>query len=668
MFNFCYKEENMNNKPFVIIITGIPCTGKTTLSKILQKQLNINVVSKDGIKEILFDKYGFTNLKEKNDLNLKSFEELLKCCFHLIEENENFIVENDFFEEEQIKFKSLFENKSYTIISILLDGDENVIYERMLERDQNKNSGRHLGHISYESYPLKEDFTYKIPFSLMQFSEMICNSKIRQFSFGTTFKFDVTIFSDKLFEDILEKIRKCIFIDNQNVKLKRVSDDKFPLYKLEKIQFDAFSKYDIPNFNYNDLSSPNVLYKRDNFDLLLIYNFDLLIGFVTIKKIDLGVYELHRLCIKPEFQNKGIGGLAIKKIEEYCIDAYKIELVTPKVLKRNIHFYEKHGFKIVDEIHENGISFFKFEKKYTKIAVDGIKPSNDGLHLGHYIGDVESIIKFQDKYKCYVVFADLQLLNINSNYMSDKLIKENLHLIIKQMIALGVDFNKVTPVLESNIKKDKLKEFIVLSDQISDRRIQRMPLMKNEIKNGKPIKMSMLNYPILQALDLYVLDADIAFSNIDNKSCIEVVNEIFKNLSKKHVKLLTGREPMLVGFDGTKMSKSKNNCIFLNDDENKLWDKINKMYTDDGRIKINSIGHIEKNVVFKYLKLFDPLEYDDYVDKYQNGCISDLETKKHLFTVMKKFYDNYNNNFASIDDTKVEYILQKMYKTEDTKI
>ncbi len=49
------------SKTSLIIILGPPGTGKTTLGKRIAKDLNLPFVHKDGIKELLFDKLGWSD-------------------------------------------------------------------------------------------------------------------------------------------------------------------------------------------------------------------------------------------------------------------------------------------------------------------------------------------------------------------------------------------------------------------------------------------------------------------------------------------------------------------------------------------------------------------------------------------------------------------------------
>jgi len=53
-------------KQVLILLAGYPGTGKTYMcNKILEQEPDFVVVSRDDIKEQLFDKYGFDNLDEK---------------------------------------------------------------------------------------------------------------------------------------------------------------------------------------------------------------------------------------------------------------------------------------------------------------------------------------------------------------------------------------------------------------------------------------------------------------------------------------------------------------------------------------------------------------------------------------------------------------------------
>ena len=44
---------------YAILVTGIPAAGKSTMAGFLAEKLKLPVISKDSIKELLFDSVGF---------------------------------------------------------------------------------------------------------------------------------------------------------------------------------------------------------------------------------------------------------------------------------------------------------------------------------------------------------------------------------------------------------------------------------------------------------------------------------------------------------------------------------------------------------------------------------------------------------------------------------
>ena len=58
-----------------IIVTGAPCTGKTSIALYLAEKFQLPVVYKDGIKERLFDRLGWkTDRQWSKLLSLASYD------------------------------------------------------------------------------------------------------------------------------------------------------------------------------------------------------------------------------------------------------------------------------------------------------------------------------------------------------------------------------------------------------------------------------------------------------------------------------------------------------------------------------------------------------------------------------------------------------------------
>jgi ribosomal protein S18 acetylase RimI-like enzyme len=72
-----------------------------------------------------------------------------------------------------------------------------------------------------------------------------------------------------------------------------------------------------------------------------------------------GHFHLGRIWIDPDYQDRGIGGQAIRFIEQAHPQATKWTLDTPAWAVRNHHFYEKAGYVKTREAD----GFFFYEKK-----------------------------------------------------------------------------------------------------------------------------------------------------------------------------------------------------------------------------------------------------------------------------------------------------------------
>lgn len=331
------------------------------------------------------------------------------------------------------------------------------------------------------------------------------------------------------------------------------------------------------------------------------------------------------------------------------------QTITPPALKCLLQFFEE------DESGD-----FVYRKK--RIAVTALKPSDGGLHLGHYFGNIKPLIDNQDNYQCCFIFADMQLLNTDLKYYDQAKRNNNVELMMRQLIALGVDVNKTKIYVESKLKENEFLSFIKICDFTTDARNNRIPYIKS-VKNNKngienPIKMSIMNYPIMEVMDFYLTDADVMFSNMDNKACVEYANELFQKMhtaglmKKKKIKLIHGAYEYLPGIDGSKMSKQNHNAIFFLDSYEEIQQKVNKMYTDPNRITSETPGDIRNNVVFKFLKLFlSETEYIELASKYEKGEIGDTQTKERLTAVLWQFIEKTQKGIKSIEDRTIKRIL-----------
>ncbi len=122
-------------KNFLIVIAGLPWTGKTTLWKSLSEKLSLPFFSKDIYKEILFDSLWSNDRIWSKKLWSASYDILYSLTDSILASKLSCIIETNFdpkFANEKLrKFK-----KSYdiNIVQIFCRTDEEVLYERFKDR------------------------------------------------------------------------------------------------------------------------------------------------------------------------------------------------------------------------------------------------------------------------------------------------------------------------------------------------------------------------------------------------------------------------------------------------------------------------------------------------------------------------------------------------------
>lgn len=138
---------------YAILVTGIPAAGKSTMAGFLAEKLKLPVISKDSIKELLFDSVGFRSREEKVKLGVASMHLMYDTAGRLMQAGQPFILENNFEYSSEQGLRDLLTKYPYSILTITLTGDYKVIYQRFLTR--NASPDRHPGHVVNDCYPLK---------------------------------------------------------------------------------------------------------------------------------------------------------------------------------------------------------------------------------------------------------------------------------------------------------------------------------------------------------------------------------------------------------------------------------------------------------------------------------------------------------------------------------
>jgi tryptophanyl-tRNA synthetase len=278
------------------------------------------------------------------------------------------------------------------------------------------------------------------------------------------------------------------------------------------------------------------------------------------------------------------------------------------------------------------------------VILTGDRPTGP-LHIGHFVGSLQSRVALQHTHKQYVLLADAQALTDNGDDPGK--ITRNVVEVALDYLAVGIDPAVTTICLQSALPA--LAELTVLYlNFVTVARLERNPTVKDEIKSrgfGRDIPAGFLCYPAAQAADITAFKATVVPVGEDQAPMIEQTNELVRRLNRQVGRMLlheaqalipsTGRLP---GVDGkAKMSKSLGNALPLSASDAEIAAAVHRMYTDPDHLRVSDPGRVEGNVVFAYLDAFDTdaVAVADLKAHYRRGGLGDQVLKRRLTGILQ---------------------------------
>lgn len=312
-----------------------------------------------------------------------------------------------------------------------------------------------------------------------------------------------------------------------------------------------------------------------------------------------------------------------------------------------------------------------------KVVLTGDRPTGP-LHLGHYVGSLANRIILQEKYKQYVMIADVQALT--DNYDNPEKVRANVMQVALDYLAVGIDSAKTTIFIQSMIPEIAELTMFYLN-LVTVARLRRNPTVKTEISQkgfGEQVPAGFFMYPVSQAADITIVKGEIVPVGEDQLPMIEQTNEIVRSFNRlyktnilKEAEAMIPKVSRLSGIDGqAKMSKSLNNAIYLSDSQDIVIQKVKNMYTDPNHLKISDPGKVEGNTVFTYLDAFDANknEVEALKEHYRKGGLGDMMLKKRVAEVLDSLLTPIRTRRSELEKN-LDYVAEVVKKgTEQTRI
>lgn len=286
-------------------------------------------------------------------------------------------------------------------------------------------------------------------------------------------------------------------------------------------------------------------------------------------------------------------------------------------------------------------------------------------HLGNLLGAVLPAIKMAEDQsnESFLFIADLHSITQikNGNELS-----ENTFATAATWLACGLDPEKTIFFRQSAVSQvTELAWF--LSCFFPYQRLTLAHSFKDKSNHLGDVNAGLFTYPMLMASDILIYDAELIPVGRDQLQHIEMTRDVasrFNNQLGKTFVLpkakIEENTQHVIGTDGNKMSKSKNNTINIFLPEKKLRSQIMGIKTDSK--SVDEPKNPDECTLFKiYSILGDQSQVDTLRQKYIKGEIGYGDSKQALFElIMEKFkLERVKFNYYSEHPEEVEVALAK---------
>ena len=294
--------------------------------------------------------------------------------------------------------------------------------------------------------------------------------------------------------------------------------------------------------------------------------------------------------------------------------------------------------------------------KKKEIVMSGIRPTGF-LHLGNYFGAVRNYVRMQEEYECFFMVADLHSL---TTHPDTKELKQNVHRVLAENIASGLDPEKVALYCQSHIyETSELYLYLNMMAYVGE--LEKTTTFKEKVRQQPDnVNAGLLTYPVLQAADIILHRASLVPVGKDQEQHLEMARNFVKRFNHRYGDVF--HEPKAFNYgselikvpslDGTgKMSKSENQnaTLYLADDDDSIRKKVMKAKTDSGPTEPGSPKPDYIENIFLLMRLVSTEDTIKKFDEDYNKCIIRYgDMKKQLAEDMVKFISPIREKVNSI--------------------
>src|SRR5947209_8914241 len=255
-------------------------------------------------------------------------------------------------------------------------------------------------------------------------------------------------------------------------------------------------------------------------------------------------------------------------------------------------------------------------------VLSGIQPSG-ALHIGNSMGAIRQYIDLQRGNDAYYFVANYHAL---TSVRDAARLRQYTFDVVVDLLALGLDPEVATLFVQSDVPETTELAWL-LTTVTPMGWLEKCVSYKDKIQQGLSADHGLFAYPVLQAADILLYDADVVPVGQDQKQHLEITRDIAERFNNVYGEVFRLPEPYILdavsvvpGLDNRKMSKSYDNTIEIFDDPRTILKKCKKIVTDS--TPVEAPKDPDRDNLFQLFKLFAPPdEVAEVEGRYRAGGI-----------------------------------------------
>jgi tryptophanyl-tRNA synthetase len=179
-----------------------------------------------------------------------------------------------------------------------------------------------------------------------------------------------------------------------------------------------------------------------------------------------------------------------------------------------------------------------------KRVLSGIQPTADSFHLGNYLGAIKQWVELQKDHDAFYCVVDLHALTVETD---PALLRRRTLTAVAQLIALGLDPKKCTLFVQSHLSEHNQLAW-VLECLTGFGEAGRMTQFKDKSQKSGSDRtvVGLFTYPILQAADIMLYQANLVPVGEDQRQHIELTRDLGERFNSRFGKTLTVPEAYIL--------------------------------------------------------------------------------------------------------------------------